>query len=473
MLIYASESVWATAGVAQLGQRRWDEVPVRNGSQVRILPPAPLTKYRLCCLSTVEVITMVFRSHDDFVEEIISFDDFGKTTVLTPFEWDVNGRKGLTMKAVNEYWTSGQRQANSLHEISYRACFKAQLPEFFISRLSKPGDGVYDPFMGRGTTPLQARLMNRRPMGNDINPLSQVLLAPRLNPPTIEQIAERLDSIDLSKTIEVYDDLLHFYHKDTLREIIALKEYLLRKEENQTIDNIDAWIRMVAINRLTGHSAGFFSVYSLPPNQAVSIKRQIKINEKRNQIPEYRAIKPRILKKSRSLLKDWNRAEIGQKTDTTRGILSTADSRKVSEMPNDSAVLVVTSPPFLDVVDYQGDNWLRCWFIGVDSGNINISQHRKITEWEKSMTDVLCDLKRIVIPGGYIAFEVGEVRGGEILLEEHVLRCGVRAGLEPIIIMINQQQFTKTANAWGVINAQKGTNTHRIVLFKNSSNETL
>ena len=29
------------AGVAQLGQRRWDEVPVRNGSQVQILPPAP------------------------------------------------------------------------------------------------------------------------------------------------------------------------------------------------------------------------------------------------------------------------------------------------------------------------------------------------------------------------------------------------------------------------------------------------
>ena len=89
------------------------------------------------------------------------------------------------------------------------------------------------------------------------------------------------------------------------------------------------------------------------------------------------------------------------------------------------------------------------------------------------MTDVLCDLKRIVIPGGYIAFEVGEVRGGEILLEENVLRCGVKAGLEPIIIMINQQEFTKTANAWGVINAKKGTNTHRIVLFMNSSCELL
>ena len=51
--------------------------------------------------------------------------------------------------------------------------------------------------------------------------------------------------------------MLHFYHKDTLREIIALKEYLLNREEEGTIDNVDAWIRMVAINRLTGHSSGF------------------------------------------------------------------------------------------------------------------------------------------------------------------------------------------------------------------------
>ena len=410
---------------------------------------------------------MSLKSHDEFIDEITGFDTFGKHTIMTPFEWEVDGRKGVTMKAVNEYWTSGQRQANSLHEISYRACFKPQLPEFFISRLTEPGDGVYDPFMGRGTTPLQARLMGRRPLGNDINPLSKVLLAPRLNPPTIEQITERLDSIDLSRATEIYDDLLHFYHKDTLREIIALKEYLLRKEESGSMDNVDSWIRMVAINRLTGHSSGFFSVYSLPPNQAVSVKRQNKINLQRNQIPEYRAIKPRILKKSKSLLKDWYGNDSGQVVGGMLGILSTTDSKKASEIPDDSASLVVTSPPFLDVVDYQGDNWLRCWFIGVDSGEINISQHRKIIEWERTMTEVLCDLKRIVVPGGYIAFEVGEIRGGEILLEDNVLRCGIRAGLEPIIIIINQQKFTKTANAWGVTNTKKGTNTHRIVLFKN------
>jgi hypothetical protein len=81
------------------------------------------------------------------------------------------------------------------------------------------------------------------------------------------------------------------------------------------------------------------------------------------------------------------------------------------------------------------------------------------------MTDVLRDLKRIVKPGGHIAFEVGEVRGGKVLLEENVVRCGVKAGLEPIVIMINDQEFTKTANAWGVDNSKKGTNTNRIVVF--------
>jgi hypothetical protein len=33
---------------------------------------------------------------------------------------------------INEFWTSKQRQASPLHEIAYRACFKPQLPRFFI-----------------------------------------------------------------------------------------------------------------------------------------------------------------------------------------------------------------------------------------------------------------------------------------------------------------------------------------------------
>lgn len=123
-------------------------------------------------------------------------------------------------KYINEYWTAKQRQSNSLHEISYRACFKAQLPRFFIELLTKENDIVYDPFSGRGTTALEAALLNRRFVANDINPLSEIILKPRVQPPTLNDISKRLEEIDFKKKFEPDIDLTIFYHEDTLREII-------------------------------------------------------------------------------------------------------------------------------------------------------------------------------------------------------------------------------------------------------------
>src|SRR5262249_61762033 len=118
---------------------------------------------------------------------------------------------------VNEFWTARQRQAHSLHEVSYRACFKPQLPRFFIERLTQPGDVVYDPFMGRGTTLLEAALLGRVPWGNDINPLSLTFARPRLDPPTLDELATRLNEVNLTDHDELPEELQVFYHPDTPR----------------------------------------------------------------------------------------------------------------------------------------------------------------------------------------------------------------------------------------------------------------
>ena len=68
----------------------------------------------------------------DFVEDVLAFSQFGQPTQTEEYHWEAAGRQGSVLKATNEYWTSGQRQAHSLHEISYRACYKPQLPRFFI-----------------------------------------------------------------------------------------------------------------------------------------------------------------------------------------------------------------------------------------------------------------------------------------------------------------------------------------------------
>lgn len=209
-----------------------------------------------------------------FIEHLKQFDRIGRKTEIITSE-------GLSYY-INDYWTAAQRKSNSLHEISYRACFKAELPAFFIHELSEPEDTVYDPFSGRGTMALQAALMGRNPIANDINPLSEILLSPRLIPPQLSDVAVRLEQINWEQKCDLDEELLAFFHPETLQEICALKLYLLKKPD---LDNVDKWIRMVAINRLTGHSPGFFSVYTMPPNQAVSIKRQLKINEKRAHPP--------------------------------------------------------------------------------------------------------------------------------------------------------------------------------------------
>ena len=135
----------------------------------------------------------------------------------------------LVKKYINEFWTSKQRQAASIHEISYRACFKPQLPRFFISLLSKVGDTIYDPFAGRGTTVIEAGLMNRKVISNDINPLSEILIRPRLEIPTFDQIQERLDQILFDSSLKAEIDLSMFYHPNTETELVSLKNYLSEK----------------------------------------------------------------------------------------------------------------------------------------------------------------------------------------------------------------------------------------------------
>lgn len=403
----------------------------------------------------------------DFGDAVARFRWQGRPTARGGTAVACDGRTLRVDTFTNEFWTSRQRAGSSLHEISYRACFKPQLVDFFVERLTRPGDLVYDPFMGRGTTVIQAALLDRAVAGCDVNPLSRVLVGPRLAPPTHEQVREHLDAVDWAAGEEPPDDLHVFYHPDTLRELCALRSYLRRRRAAGELDGLDGWIEMVAVNRLTGHSRGFFSVYTMPPNQAVSVVSQRKINARRGQTPEPRDVRRIMLKKTRSLLRDCDAAARRRLSLRAPGaLLLTGPADRTPEIPSSSVALVVTSPPFLDVVDYATDNWLRCWFCGIDAASVQITMARRLEDWQTAMAAVFRELSRVLRPGGHVAFEVGEVKGGTLRLEEAVLPCGASAGLDPIAVVVNDQTFTKTANCWGVSNNRKGTNTNRIVVFR-------
>lgn len=64
----------------------------------------------------------------------------------------------------------------------YIGRFPPQIPKYIIKRYSEPGDLVYDPMCGVGTTLIEAILEGRRAMGSDLNPISVLLSKVTSNP---------------------------------------------------------------------------------------------------------------------------------------------------------------------------------------------------------------------------------------------------------------------------------------------------
>jgi hypothetical protein len=187
------------------------------------------------------------------------------------------------------------------------------------------------------------------------------------------------------------------------------------------------------------------------------------------QTPEHRDTRVIIFKKSKTLLSDMtmlDRQKLQLAGETARFL--TTDARETKMIAANSIQLTVTSPPFLDVVDYVQDNWLRCWFNDLDAAEAakTITMARTLEDWSAVMFGAFRELYRITKPRGFVAFEVGEVRNNKIRLDEYVVPLGVKAGFSCIGIIINEQYFTKTSNIWGVDNNEKGTNSNRIVLFR-------
>jgi hypothetical protein len=203
----------------------------------------------------------------------------------------------------------------------------------------------------------------------------------------------------------------------------------------------------------------------------MSAENQRRVNKSRKQKPEYRDVKELVLRKTRALLRnvsDEQRENLALARKKARFL--TGDASRTRRIADNSIRLTVTSPPFLDTVNYALDNWLRCWFNSLKWEEIGgrLTVVRSIDTWAAIMTRVFQELYRITSHDGVVAFEVGEIRKRNLKLDEVVVPLGLQAGFHCAGILVNQQKFTKTSNIWGIRNNRAGTNTNRIAVFHKS-----
>lgn len=379
-------------------------------------------------------------------------------------------------RSAGEHWTARQRQMHSLHyAISYRASFKPELPDFFIRRYlsGRKSAVILDPFGGRGTTALQANLLGFRAIHNDLNPVSTFIAQARSRIPAFPELLARLESLPLEQGADCPAAeklrLAPFFHERTLAELCVLREALLAPAAKN--DHALRYIGLTALSRLHGHSDGFFSVYSFP-QISILPAAQARNNRRRGLQPEYRSLRQRIIKKMRHDLQEGLPSGFHQAA--TRNRFLREDARALRSLRSSSVDLIVTSPPFLDKVNYLQDNWMRAWFLGLEeeAESTPPTVTQRLDLWADFMAAVMQEMLRALKPGARAVIEVGEVSQGatihnlEELLLERLPAPGPHGRPVAEEILINQQRFTKLANCWSIANNQRGVNTNRCLVFR-------
>ena len=268
---------------------------------------------------------------------------------------------------------------SSLHGISsYLAMFCPSLPDYFIKKYSKKNDLIMDNFSGRGTTGLVARELDRNFVGNDLNPYAFVLSRFKVSKLNKKRLINAINNLENEFNNSIYkrmtledtqlnEEMLIFYHEETLRQLLFIRENYGKNWK--TISNEINAILAIALGLMHGpmkknNDSIYFSLsmpntISMAPNYVKNyclknslIKPKINIFEK---------ILERLNNKYDSILeKKFN------------GKMYFFDSTKKNPWIKDKSVdLVITSPPYLSVVNYTTSNWLKLWLLGYERNFLN------------------------------------------------------------------------------------------------------
>jgi hypothetical protein len=241
--------------------------------------------------------------------------------------------------------------------------FPETFVETWIDRLTKRGTVVLDPFCGRGTTPFQALLMGRRAVASDINPVAYCITKAKTNAPAAKTVRRRVTELEKEYSPRSWEPhrrrmpefFHHAYAKETLRQLLYLREHL-----DWEHNDADCMITALVLGSLHGETEKSSSYLSNQMPRTISTKPAYSVRfwQKRSLHPPERD--------AFELLRDRVTYRYESEPPEGRGTVLKADMRELPRILDDELKpirCVITSPPYLDVTNFEEDQWLRLWFL--------------------------------------------------------------------------------------------------------------
>ncbi len=383
------------------------------------------------------------------------------------------------MTKVNAHITpwADKSDADPLHSLcSYLGAFPPSLASYFIKYFTDENDLVFDPFSGRGTTILESRLLNRNSFGSDLNPIALALSKAKSHSLKKEEIILRIDELESSYDYALYlpeaqaesDEIHLIFHQGIIAQLCYLKDELL--ESSNEIDQflVGAILGIMHGGVRKDGTSGYLSI-SMPNTFSMS--------------PEYvrRFVQAKELKRVNrnvfSILKEKVKRVFNKhKSSKQRAFITECDAKEISKSKElikykGKVDLLLTSPPYLGIVNYAKQNWIRSWFLNSDPIEVSekLDDDLNINQWVQFSKKTLTEFKKMLKPNGVAVFVIGDVaksknsviplaRDFALMVKENNLFKNVWIFSDYI------QGVDKTTRIWGETKG-KATATDRIVIL--------
>lgn len=361
---------------------------------------------------------------------------------------------------------------------SYLGAFPAPLANYFIRYFSSEADIVMDPFSGRGTTLLEAKILKRKCIATDLNPIALALTAAKNVSLEKEAILDRINELERRYDAALYqpealaqpDEVHLIFHPRTLAQLIYLKRKLLKSDKE-----VDKFLVGISLGILHGgermNGSSMYASIDMPNTFSMSpdyVRRFVQTNQLNR---SFRDVFELLKEKTERLFKKHTVSQ-------TEGVVVKADVKKLEQVEalekfKKNVNLIVTSPPYLGIVNYAKQNWIRLWFLNENTQEVSdkLDDDLNLDEWVAFANETVMQLTKFLKEDGVAVFVIGDVAKSKTsvipLAREFCLMVKERKFFKNIwCINDSIADFTKTTRIWGETKGS-ATATDRVVILSN------
>ena len=277
----------------------------------------------------------------------------------------------------------------------FPAKFFPELPRYLIQKYSEVGQSILDPMCGSGTVVLEAILNNRVGVGIDIDSIARLITKVKTTPIDNETLTNAVDSLNqqiviLSKSDEYTPSLPEFHYRDNWFRPFVLEELAIIKDSIKAIGQshqISKWNDVSDFFHVVMSSI-ISDVSNADPHCTRTVLRK-KVTKKISPGDTLERFSQRLDRQSEEMKKF---SEVVNKLQVKNVILPTSTALETG-LDDESIDLAVTSPPYINAVDYPRTHQLEMYWLGLLGDGPLSKVKRKYIGTETVYKDEYRDLK--------------------------------------------------------------------------------